>query len=873
MLVESMSSSPFGMLRRAKGLDYGGESFALQSVSCQDNLINALTPECRRVLECISSNSQAAAPEVDIVSGKKLDPSWSQFEDLGFTSLLDGTASVEPEADPRLDQRSEHRNASDPRGPHQLGQKTPASWAEFLQSGFADDATERDPATLAFPPEQILPPLGSSTTDNLLNLEPADLRGVNRADLDETFWWVWMTSLSVEEPANRKSVFGRCAFVETDIVGHRWLVFEERKRELPPPPPEPEKEEEVEEVELPVVVEKKNKFGFGKRTKERRVASGKALEPVTILPREEEVIVQPEKEINTGPDRAQQEKVQAAAALLVKQKQDHEKVKELMRRGRTDENADSRTASLVTLQPVIARDAGPALQWARKFDKEVIRARYLGDAYAGRGQLRELSPNSNNSPQIHTYRAIHSTKTDRELPPLPMRSTTSLGLEGPQQPRAASPLHVEKHRHQAGTARPKTPPVNAEATPMTHRSEISTSLIPSPLMPRRKPISGSFDHAVKPQEEEKLDLSTNQYSTRNSEDPFSLKAEGDATEAVTEEQDVEATSPTGGSPTLKRSKHGSVRGLRKLFGKRAASEPTKTLAAKRAVFESSSSTQPPQQSQPAPKLGRKRSFLRRGKDKTTVTPPLAPSSPTLSPVDDSPAFQRISSEHERLRTSTRANLDDIQGGEPGPVITEQSSEFFDVPRANGSATFPNDMDPISPTFSNFTQGVPEVDHQHKRLTWSRNPMDDIPNYIGEYQHQPRHSSIPEDQPAPRNRRPSSPPHFKTRAAALLFAADGLPEPGPIMMHDQMPLESKMENYPGLTEDEGSSSNVTPEPKVTAMGNNRWAQIRQNAHQRRVSEDQAIGRKTSSSRANGTDEGETSGEECKCSVSWFDTHVR
>jgi hypothetical protein len=57
-------------------------------------------------------------------------------------------------------------------------------------------------------------------------LDPGELASVAPLDVDDAFWWVWMSSLAGEESTARKAVFGRCALVETIISGGRWLVVE-----------------------------------------------------------------------------------------------------------------------------------------------------------------------------------------------------------------------------------------------------------------------------------------------------------------------------------------------------------------------------------------------------------------------------------------------------------------------------------------------------------------------------------------------------------------------------------------------------------------------------------------------------------------------
>ena len=54
---------------------------------------------------------------------------------------------------------------------------------------------------------------------------------------------------------------------------------------------------------------------------------------------------------------------------------------------------ESKTNSVMTLGlgSSLQSEAGPAMQWARKFDKEAVRAKYLGDSNAGRGSYYDPS--------------------------------------------------------------------------------------------------------------------------------------------------------------------------------------------------------------------------------------------------------------------------------------------------------------------------------------------------------------------------------------------------------------------------------------------------------------------------------------------------
>lgn len=169
MIVDSVSPTPFALLRRAKRFEFRFDDRALTEFAEYEDPVRALTDECRRVLRCISSTNQST------ISSSGIRASWSRFEDIGFSGFMD---------------ESDHEDRGD-------------------------------------------------------SLEPGELASTNEFDLDDCFWWVWMTSLAGEETAERKAAFGRCVLVETTIPGGRWLVVEEMVKSAAATP-----------------VKEKSKFGF-----------------------------------------------------------------------------------------------------------------------------------------------------------------------------------------------------------------------------------------------------------------------------------------------------------------------------------------------------------------------------------------------------------------------------------------------------------------------------------------------------------------------------------------------------------------------------------------------------------------------------------
>ncbi|KAF2626854.1 hypothetical protein BU25DRAFT_394194 [Macroventuria anomochaeta] len=418
MIVDSVSPTPFSLLRRAKNFEYRDDDAALQQFSAYEDTVKALTDECRRVLECIASvNQSVTSPDATTP-----DPSWSRFEDFGFSGLLEDSASST-------------NGASAVGSPHEFsglrngarsketdfGRPTTPSWADFLSSGFADENNQTSPTTLLLP-TQKLPPLGEparlhSSQSHVRNghgseedLEPGELASITAFDLDETFWWVWMTSLANEETPDRKAAFGRCTIIETRIPGGKWLVMEEQVKGAAAGP-----------EEGAYIAEKKSKFSFTKRGRlGRRKSTGKKTAPVAKDPYNRTTSNTPSSTI--GAD--QHARIQAAAAKLAQKERDQKAAEQYgQRRARMDEASSIKTNSVLTLQPHLLSEAGPAMKWDKRFgegakDKEAMRAQYLGDINAGKGSRNDLrtTANGRSSP-------LPPEISNRDLPALPKSQT------------------------------------------------------------------------------------------------------------------------------------------------------------------------------------------------------------------------------------------------------------------------------------------------------------------------------------------------------------------------------------------------------------------------------------------------------------------
>lgn len=388
MIVDSVSPTPFALLRRAKHFQYRDQDRALQEFSSYDDPVQALTEECRRVLKSISSTNQSTI-STSKNSTSLRDASWSRFEDIGFGGFGDysdhedeaeGSALAKKRKSPP-GLRSTAQSMT-----HDRGRPTTPSWADFLSSGFVDEKNKSSPAPLLLPHDKILPPIdtrrGQSSqshrraTDDFANLEPGELASINSIYYDDSFWWVWISSLAGEETTERKAVFGRCALIETTMRGGKWLIMEEIVKGAAP---EPE--------QGAYIAEKKSRFGFSKRGKLTRTKSASKKSP-TNQPYARGNHPAPASKTSIGPD--QHARIQAAAAALQQKQRQNEQLTS-PRRARVEDATSVKTNSVFTLQPVIMSEAAPAMKWANTYDKNAIRAAYLGSDFAGKGSTADLS--------------------------------------------------------------------------------------------------------------------------------------------------------------------------------------------------------------------------------------------------------------------------------------------------------------------------------------------------------------------------------------------------------------------------------------------------------------------------------------------------
>lgn len=423
MIVDTVSPTPFALLRRARNFEYRDSDKHLQEFSEYDDPVQALTDECARVLKAISSTNQSAVSTTKTSTSLR-DASWSRFEDMGFGASIDSDHDDDiTEERPGL---LEFRSAPQSRT-NDLGRPTTPSWADFLSSGFPDDKSARGPSSLLLPPDKVLPPIGTvrgqssqshkRTLDTEPNLEPGELASITVLDIDDSFWWVWISSLSGEEPAARKAVFGRCALLETVISGAKWLVLEEQVKGAAP---EPEAGA--------YIVEKKRFFGFSTRkrlTRSKSTAKGPdSTQPYKSGNRN---ATAPVSKTSIAPD--QHARIQAAAAALQKKhrEQEEDQHREVNgRRARNDDTYSTKTNSVMTQYTGLFTEASSAMKWAKHYDshydKDQLRSAYLSDSRAGTGAPASLFGRSmSNISEIHSdQQKPTSGGTEKDLPlPVP----------------------------------------------------------------------------------------------------------------------------------------------------------------------------------------------------------------------------------------------------------------------------------------------------------------------------------------------------------------------------------------------------------------------------------------------------------------------
>jgi len=471
MIVDVVSPTPFALLRRAKQFEYRDDDMALRHFAEFQDPVQSLTEECRRVLRAISSTNQSQVSDAATSTSLK-DPSWSRFEDIGFGSAFED--SVEDNMFSRSTSSTGTGLNGTSRSPgNDLNRPTTPSWADFLSSGFVDENGNRAPPSVLLPPDKALPPMmstisrGQSSQSHRRDtettaLEPGELASIAKIELDDAFWWVWISSLAGEEPVARKAAFGRCALIETTFLDGQWMVMEEQVKGAAPEP-----------VPGAYVAERKN--GFFSFTKRNLLTRRQSTFKKSSLADEPKIYDASSRMVL---DQDRQARIQKAAAELANKKQLEEAQTYNQRRGRVDENVSAKTNSVLTLGPVIRDEASPAMQWAKQYDKKAVREQYLGNVLAGKGSSDFLTlPNGG----LSMKRSSSTISVNKQLPPAPKPIAQATEQKPISAHSQVSSAPEEKAVQQQETA----------PTPMQDPVAIAAPTLPPSPLPPAQPIYSS----------------------------------------------------------------------------------------------------------------------------------------------------------------------------------------------------------------------------------------------------------------------------------------------------------------------------------------------------------------------------------------------
>ena len=838
MLVDTVSPGPFALLRRAKHFEYQQNHHALQDFSEFDDPLEALTDECKRVLYAIATTNSSAPVQSRHAKHHNPEETWSAFSSLGFADLSADSApapitsgSAKPFGGLQAGPRSSHNNNARPTTP---------SWADFLNSGFEDNGSpKQNTATLFVPPENLLPPIGSraqtpATSKGDGDLAPGELAAIASTELDDAFWWVWMISLSGEEPNERKAVFGRCALIETTINNGQWFIIEEQVKGASPEP-----------MEGVHIVEKKSRFGFTKRGRNKKIEN-KPISPPPVPQLERAVSATPSKH-SVAP--GQHAKIKAAAAALAAK--ENGQLDSVSRRGRVAADASSKTNSAMTLG--LQNAAGPAMKWANSYDKKAVRAQYLGEDFTAKGANGEdlsrqtsymsrasavpsvTGPPPALSPESSTFPS--DNKQERELPALPKEDSVAPVEEVRKQesapPTAKAPeaiiIPVES-RQQAPAAEP-APAADSTVRPSADFFSPSTSPAQSAKV-ERKPLPKPKNLEIHPALREKSIDEPTRASPSPNRGPAVLAAQ----RAL--ESKVNASPEAKHNVLKKQPTNGGA--FKKMFARNKPQRNSVDLQQHQQQQQAALS--PPSESS----LTRRLSHMRSRK----------PSSPTMAQKGAESAANVHVSQEPMPQAPPVQHAQDLPGQEPvspalvSPAPAVQHQEMMLPPQSREPVS---PMSPMSPVSGADMTRVNSHENRAAATEFSRfdqGPMDDMPAAM------PR-DSIDDDA----NDAPDSPvkTHFDQRADTQLSAHRDQQTPNegfvtPLERRDVQPDAVSI-----ISEDERDR-----EPDQQQQVQDRWAQIRENAQRRaaaRVSEEQS--RPSQSARTD--DDGATSEEESKSGI--------
>ena len=822
MIVETVSPTPFALLRRAKNFHYREEDEILQQFSDYDDPVSALTDECRRVLKSIASANDSTNAKN---STSLLDPSWSRFEDIGFSGLSEELDSTDKSYTSNVGQGPQEPKIQGLRTTPasktlDLGRPTTPSWADFLSSGFQPE--QGNGPRFLLPPDKQLPPINTRSATSQSHkrkieedstLEPGELASITAFLLDDTFWWVWMTSLAGEETAERKAAFGRCALVEVNFSG-QWLVMEEIIKGAAP---EPEAGA--------YIAEKKSRFGFsrkGRLTRSKSSAKG-------ALPKGDSIgrnnMVSPASKTSIAPD--QQARIQAAAAALQKKNRAQQADTPLSpRRARHTDEMSTKTNSVLTLQPMIMSEAAPAMKWANTYDKETIRAKYLGDNFAGKG--------SNISLLNGGYGA----------------SNASLS-QGPATKEAARPVAYTSNKENQAPVPPKKPSSPAPRDEKTTYSKPDPALVDvinkgppgerarsnerqPPVL--KKPVQGQQTLATPrppppPPAKDEKDLAPSQAQAAAIPLPGETPAPATPVKEMAEAP-PQYPRPMERKPVANQDETPSVKTQKKTDKQ----EANGTAIARPHSPESPKQNKLKKKNTPG---GFKGMFSRK-KDQDQVKPPRTSSNNSSAVAAARAALEAKAAQNQKSTeppsskvTSKRfSTLGRKKEPDASPKLVKETTPIREEnlgehpTRAAGGATEPIIAPPEEIERNRSTAGTTEEQRAEREFkAFDQGPLEDVPAFV------------PEDSP-----REGLSSHLSEEPTH------------PVADYDD--AEDEYDNDP---EPDGDGEELTR----TVSPNDRWAQIRKNAADRaaaRQSEEQS-GRTDRTDRTD--DDGDTSGEESKC----------
>lgn len=682
MLVDAVSPTPFSLLRRAKHFEFRSSDRILQQYSEFEDPTDALTEECKRVLMAISNTNSAAVKSRHQNASDPSGESWSAFQNTGFGDwdekpLTNGANGVNgPDGrSPRQGLRSEPRNRDHAR-------PTTPSWADFMSAGFAEDDANTTSTTLLMPPAKQLPPLGSRVQsptyvpDENHDVAPGELAAIANVELDDAFWWVWMTSLAGEEPAEHKAVFGRCAVIETSIMHGKWLIMEEQVKGASPDP-----------EEGAYIAKKKGIFSFTKRGKLTRKGSSNLKAPPSATADSNRPLASPTPSRRSlAPD--QQTKIKQAAAAL--RKQDSKDDESTTRRGRYDEAQTSKTHSTLTMG--LQSEAGTAMKWTHAYDKGNIRSQYLGDPFAGRGKSKEdlrslSSTNVNGHPASSVGTPTPSyppegmnylmDDSERHLPVPPPKDepTTALPQPEPEAPAVQSPPQEAEVLSEEAIS-PAEPEHTAyanndsdkEYVPDTTHAQPTSAMdkeigVDEPSSARRRPVPRTNDHPA--------------YRQNSPEEQKSLPSTPTTNVAALAAQRAMVSKDT--SPESQRNlnnnklkkQQGAGGGLKKLFGRKQANPNRQSFDG-----HNGNGLAPPTESS----VGRRLSVMRK-KATAKESPkqsPIEMSHTNASELEAEPVMPGAFSPYQNS-TANASHADSVQDANPEHEFARFDQDNSDMP--------------------------------------------------------------------------------------------------------------------------------------------------------------------------------------------------